>query len=39
VRRSNGTFDLGVDVRLLLIDSPVDPRDALSPVAVTIMPD
>jgi hypothetical protein len=38
-RGSNGTFDLGVDVRLLLSDSPADPRGALAPMVFTIMPD
>lgn len=38
-RGSNGTFDLGVDVRLLLSDSLADPRGALAPMVFTIMPD
>jgi hypothetical protein len=36
---ANGTFDLGVDVRLLLAGSLVDPRGTLVPVVFTIMPD
>jgi hypothetical protein len=38
-RGSNGTFDLGVDVRLLLGDSAADPRGVLAPMVFTIMPD
>jgi hypothetical protein len=38
-RGSNGTFDLGVDVRLVLGDSAANPRDALAPMVFTIMPD
>jgi hypothetical protein len=38
-RGSNGTFDLGVDVRVLLGDSPADRRGALAPMVFTIMSD